>query len=220
MKEKLQEKENHKLCCLAWNLHLHCGLHKEGNSKTYYHHLKNVITHLKGEKSEMKTTRAPLSSCGWSLHTGDRKEETPETGSRDHTSIAPQYSSMILQPAPLGAAMAVTRSSPNGMHWQHHIYPSSTYILLAWGISFSRAPGCCSNTATQHQPNISHPDTCWCKSHCPSHSQYKTTPSWYSYRHFDNISICTINAQGICPSYSGRDCCWKERWKPWCPPRK
>lgn len=38
-----------------------------------------------------------------------------------------------MQPAPLGAATVVTRSSPAGMHQQHHIHPSNTYILAAPG---------------------------------------------------------------------------------------
>lgn len=49
--------------------------------QTSRHHLKNVITHLKSTKSEMKPTGAPFSSCGWVLRTRDGKEEAPQTGS-------------------------------------------------------------------------------------------------------------------------------------------
>lgn len=49
--------------------------------QTSRHRLKNVITHPKSTKSEMKPTGAPFSSCGWFLCTRDGKEEAPETGS-------------------------------------------------------------------------------------------------------------------------------------------
>lgn len=122
--------------------------HKGGNTKTYCHHLKNIITCLKSRKLELRPTRAPFSSCRWFLCTMDWKEEAPEMGSTDHMTISP--CSLFLReppwwwprPALLQNTHSTTRLSPANPCWQQ-------------GAPIPQGPqASCSSAATQHQPNI------------------------------------------------------------------
>lgn len=166
----------------------------------------------------MMSIKALFSSLGWLVHVRHRKEEASETGSRDHTSIAPQYSShsWLYSLPPWQMPWWWPGSTPLGHTNSNHIYCSSTYLLAAQDSKVPKGTWallCCSS-AIHYQPNILHPDFHWCKCHCSSHCWYKTMLVWYSYVHSANNCICTITAQGICSCYLGRGRCWKHGQKP------
>lgn len=121
------------------------------------------------------------------------------------------YDNISMQPVPQGATMVVTSSSPAAKHPQHHTALTSKSVLAAWGTNSPGSPGImlqCSNPAPAQYP---HPEVCWCESHCPSHSPYKTSSAWCSHRHCAKVPHCTINGQGMCP-------CSLDGQKPQCPP--
>lgn len=198
---KKSHRRNYELCWVAWNPHLYRrqreqqGLRRGGNSKTYCHHLKNIITCLKSRKSELRPSRAPLSSCRWFLHTWSGWRKHRDGQHRPHVNSS-------LQPAPLGATTVLTRSNPAAQHPQHHRPLTSKSVRAAWGTSSPGSPGIM-------RPKTSHPEACWCESHCPSYSPYKTSSAWYSHRHSASISHCTTYAQGTWSCSLGRDCCWR-----------
>lgn len=204
-KEKPQEKRNYELCWVAWNSHLYQrqweqqGLHRGGNSKTYCHHLKNIITCLKSRKSELRPSRAPLSSCRWFLHTMEWTEEAPRWAAQTTCQQLPAAGSS-------GSHHGADQVQPCSTNPQHHRPLTNKSVLAARGTT---PPGITlqySNPApAQHLPSRSL--LMWIP--LPLILPIQTSSAWYSHRHSDSISHCTINAQGTWPCSLGRDCCWR-----------
>lgn len=92
---------------------------------------------------------------------------------------------------------------------QQHIGPGRTGHQFTQG---SQAP--CSNAVIQHQPNIPHSNqSAGAHPTVPQISNMKPHQHGTPTGTLPVRTICTINAQGICPHYSGSDHCWKNGWK-------
>lgn len=117
VKEKPQEMGNYKLCCLAQNPHLQrqwgeklgCTAKETANIPPPFEKCNYASEkHKVGDEAYWGTVQQlwlGFMYKGWEGgSTTDRQ--------RDHTSVAPQYSSPTVQDAPLGPAPTVAGSSP------------------------------------------------------------------------------------------------------------
>lgn len=137
VKEKPREKGNYELCCLAWNPHLQRRWREK----------------LGCTREETANIPPPFEKCNYASEKHKVRDEAYwgtvqqlwlvfmykgwEGGStrdrqRDHTSVAPQYSSTTVQDAPVGPAPTVAGSNPTGTCWQQRIWSCSIRIPAAY----------------------------------------------------------------------------------------